>query len=469
MLVADLLRLLDRVAPFSLAEPGDNCGLLVGDDGAGVCRVLASLELTEPVLEEALAGGFDTVLTHHPLLFSPVRSLVETHSRERLLRRLIAEQMTLIACHTNLDSAPGGLADIAGVALDLQQMVPLQCAAAGWYKLVGFVPSDAVDKVAAAVFATGAGRIGQYEDCAFSASGTGWFTARPGSHPTVGKVAIPERTPEIRWETVIPRGSLAGAIRAFVQAHPYEEPAFDVYPVEDVVAGAGLGRVGVLAQSASVRVLAERAAQIFEVAGVSWSGDGDRSVRRVGVLPGSGRSLLDAAQGQCEVLLTGDVGYHAADAAAEMGLALIDLPHGELEWWAFRRWAEGSDGDWGRAGSLSRPRNSGVLCGNSVGRAAGRPGTGDGKEGTVAKAGGEVARGTGQAAHRRRVTWQSRAERHRGGSRRSERGRNPHCRAVRSASGPTTWPSIARCSPVSRRPRSWAPGRRSRSPIPSYS
>lgn len=340
MLVVDLLGALDQAAPFSLAESGDNCGLLVGDEQAGVCRVLASLELTEPVLEEALAGGYDTVLTHHPLLFSPVRSLVESHGRERLLRRLVAEHMTLVACHTNLDAAQWGLADIAAEALGLQQTAPLQCAAAGWYKLVGFIPEDAVQTVAAAVFAAGAGHIGLYDECAFAASGTGWFTAGPGSHPTVGEALRPERTPEVRWETVVPKGRLTGAIRAFVDAHPYEEPAFDIYPVEDVVPRAGLGRVGVLREPASVRALAERAKELFEVSGVSWSGDGDRLVRRVGVLPGSGRSLLEAARGQCEVLLTGDVGYHAADTAAEMGVSLIDLPHGEFEWWAFRRWAE---------------------------------------------------------------------------------------------------------------------------------
>ncbi len=169
MLVADLRNVIEKLAPAMLAQPGDNSGLLVGDERASVCRILVALELTGPVLDEALAGGYDTVLTHHPLLFAPVRSLVESHSRERLLRRLVEEHMTLFACHTNLDSAPGGLADIAGDALGLQGMVPLEPAAAGWYKLVGFVPADAVEAVAAAVFATGAGGIGNYKDCAFAA------------------------------------------------------------------------------------------------------------------------------------------------------------------------------------------------------------------------------------------------------------------------------------------------------------
>ena len=341
MLVSDLLATLDSLAPFALAEQGDNCGLLVGDERAPVRRVLASLELTEPVLAEAVAGGFDTVLTHHPLLFSPIGSLVESRLRERLVRHLVEARMALIACHTNLDSAPGGLADIAAEALDLQQTAPLQGAAAGWYKLVGFVPADVVEHVAQAVFAAGAGRIGLYDGCAFATAGEGWFTARPGSHPVVGEVSRPERVTELRWETVVPSGRLGAVIRAYVESHPYEEPAFDIYPVEDVAANAGLGRIGVTNEPVSVRALAERAARVFGLSGAAWSGDGAREVCRVGVLPGSGRSLLDAAQGQCEVLITGDVGYHSGDLAAEKGLSLIDLPHGEFEWWAFREWTKG--------------------------------------------------------------------------------------------------------------------------------
>ena len=338
MLVSELLVLLEEKAPIVLAQQGDNCGLLVGDERAVVRRVLATLELTSAVLDEALSSGCDTILTHHPFLFAPVRSLVESNDRERLLRRLVQEHVTMIACHTNVDSARGGLADIAGAALGLQGMEPLQPAAAGWYKLVGFVPPDALDLVAAAVFAAGGGGIGNYKDCAFGANGTGWFTPLPGSNPVVGEVARAERAPEVRWETVVPRARLGAAVRAFVGAHPYEEPVFDIYPVEDVLARAGLGRVGTLPEPLPVSDLAAKAAQTFEVSAATWSGEGGRRVARVGVLPGSGRSAIESASGLCEVLITGDLGYHAAEQAAERGLSLIDVPHGEFEWWAFKRW-----------------------------------------------------------------------------------------------------------------------------------
>ena len=350
MLVGELLRVLERLAPLSLAQPDDNCGLLVGDEEAPASRILAALELTEPVLGEAVAGGYDTILTHHPLLYAPVRSLRESQPRERLLRSLVRAELNLIAWHTNLDAARGGLAEIAGQALALLGMEPLEPAPAGWYKLVGFVPPDAVEAVAAAVFAAGAGVIGDYEDCAYAGEGRGWFTPGPEAEPAVGMVARPERSPEVRWETVVPRGRLDAAVRAFVAAHPYEEPAVDVYPIEDVLPRVGLGRVGTLSEEMSVADLAKEVARVFEVKGVSWSGDGSTMVRQVGVLPGSGRTLLERAAGRCAVLVTGDVGYHDGERAQNDGLALISVPHGEFEWWAFRQWTRTLASELERAG-----------------------------------------------------------------------------------------------------------------------
>ena len=131
---------------------------------------------------------------------------------------------------------------------------------------------------------------------------------------------------------------MGDVVRAYVAAHPYEEPAFDLYPVEDVLPGVGLGRVGALPEQMCVRLLAGQAAEVYEVPGVTWSGDGDAMVQRVGVLPGSGRGCIENAAGQCDALITSDMAYHDADQAAEKGVALIDVPHGEFEWWAFKRW-----------------------------------------------------------------------------------------------------------------------------------
>ncbi len=341
MLVEDLLKLIDRLAPFRLAQPWDNSGLLVGDAASPVQRVLAALELTEPVLREAVSGGFDTVITHHPLLFEPVRSLVESRPKEQLLRGLVAKGITLVACHTNLDAAAGGLADIAAEALGLKGIAPLQPAETGWVKFVGFVPVEAVERVAAAVFAESAGGVGRYSECAFASEGTGWFTPGTGSEPAVGRVGQPERTAEVRWETVVPKERVGAVVRAFVNTHPYEEPAFDLFAVESTLLAAGLGRVGDLPSQTTVRGLSEQARRLFQLSTVRWSGDGDRTVRRVGVLPGSGRGSVAKAWGLCDVLVTGDLSYHDGEASDQGGPAVIDVPHGDIEWWAFKKWCLG--------------------------------------------------------------------------------------------------------------------------------
>ena len=238
------------------------------------------------------------------------------------MRELTRRGMNLLAHHTNLDSAERGLAAIAADALGLEKVAPLRRTPAGWYKFVGFVPADAVEKVAAAVFEAGAGGIGDYDGCAFSLEGRGWFTPGPEAHPTIGQLSIPARTPEVRWETVVPRNRVTGAVTAYISAHPYEEPAFDIYAVEDVLTRTGLGRQGTLAEETTVAELAARTAALFELDDCGWSGDGNRVVRRVGVLPGSGRSLLPEAAG-LDVLITGDLSYHDADRAEELGLALV--------------------------------------------------------------------------------------------------------------------------------------------------
>jgi putative NIF3 family GTP cyclohydrolase 1 type 2 len=265
--IAHVIESLDDLAPFRLAEPGDSCGLLVGDETSCVQRLLVALELTEPVFHEAVEGHIDAVVTHHPLLFEPVGALRESNPRERLLRGLVRHGITLIACHTNVDAAQDGLADLAAQALALSDISPLRKAQAGWYKFVGFIPDGALDAVAAAVFAAGAGVIGRYTGCAFSGEGVGSFIPGPGTSPAVGHVGGHERTPEVRWETVVPRERLGTVVSAFLAAHPYEEPAFDVYPVEDILPRVGLGRVGSLPEAVAVAALAERVAAALEQAG----------------------------------------------------------------------------------------------------------------------------------------------------------------------------------------------------------
>jgi ribonuclease HI len=246
----------------------------------------------------------------------------------------------VVACHTNLDKAAGGLADIAAAVLGLEGVKPIAPSPVDWLKLVGFVPADDLAAVRAAVFAAGAGVIGNYEHCSFYLRGTGTFRPREGARPAVGEVGKDNATGELRLEVVFPRAARRAVLDAYVAAHSYEEPAYDVYPVEDEVSGVGLGRVGFLSQPQPLGDLAAAVAHHFKLSTVRYSGDPRASVQAVAVVPGSGAAAVDYVCGRADVLVTGDAKYHDAERAARLGLPVIDLPHDAAEGVALERWTD---------------------------------------------------------------------------------------------------------------------------------
>lgn len=338
MLVGELELILDQLAPFSSAETWDNVGLLVGRRSASVRRILVALEVTPDVVEEALAGDFQVLITHHPLIFSPLRRVTDGDSIGAMVQRLIAGNLALFALHTNLDTSQGGLCDIAALELGLGDVAPLVRRAAGWKKFVGFVPPESLEKVSGACFAAGAGIIGEYSECSFRLQGQGTFFGGEGASPAIGRAGRRETVEEVRFETVVPDRAVAAVVRAYLAAHPYEEPAFDIYPLENVLSRVGLGRVGTLRVTAPVRALGQTVADLLGLPDLVFFGDGDRLVDRVAVVTGSGSSLIEEAAGVAEVLVTGDLRHHDWQRAADLGLALILAPHFEFEQWALRQW-----------------------------------------------------------------------------------------------------------------------------------
>ena len=214
-------------------------------------------------------------------------------------------------------------------------------AALDWCKLVGFVPEGDLETVRQAIFAAGAGEIGKYAHCSWTVAGQGTFVPQEGAQPTVGTVGHRRRRPSCASRPCSRGVSTAAVIDAFVAAHSYEEPAFDVYAIENQSREQGLGRVGTLAAPQPLGRLAADVAALFHLPHVRYSGDARRPVQRVACLPGSGGSLVAAAAGVADVLVTGDIKYHQAREAAGLGLALIEVPHDVAEEEALERWSEG--------------------------------------------------------------------------------------------------------------------------------
>jgi dinuclear metal center YbgI/SA1388 family protein len=336
--VHDFLDIMERLAPTGLAEEWDNVGLQVGGRSEEAGAVLVALNVTGAVLEEAVERKCGIILTHHPLIFPAITAVNDETETGRLIRRASREGITIIAAHTNLDSAKGGLADTLAELMELQRVEPLTGAAGGLSKLVVFVTAADLDRVRENLFAAGAGVIGDYRHCSYIVEGTGTFLPLAGARPTIGEVGRDEQVAELRLEMVFPSGRAEEVVSALIAAHSYEEPAYDIFPLENKRRDAGSGRVGELAVESRLEDFAGFLAELFSLRRVRYIGDPDSPVRRVALVPGSGAGFIPTAVRVADVLITGDYKYHQSRQAGALGLALIDLPHDVSEYTALANW-----------------------------------------------------------------------------------------------------------------------------------
>lgn len=345
MRVRDLAAAMARLAPLDLAEPWDNVGLLAGaEDDELRGPVLLAIDLTERVLDEAVAAKASTVVAYHPPIWEPMRRVTDATVAGRIMVRALRAGLAIYSPHTALDAAPGGVTDwlcdgLAGEhggGADRRALVPgARLNPTEELKIVTFVPPDALERVRNALAAAGAGIIGQYRVCSFSVPGTGTFLGAEGTHPAVGQPGRLEEVSEWRLEMVCSRSALPLAMATLRQFHPYEEPAVDVYallPRPDRSAGAG--RRLVLDQPATLSDLAERLKRHLGIPVVNVAAAHDSGVRvsRIGVCPGSGAALAPvAAADGCEVFITGEMKHHEVLAALHRGMSVILAGHTNTE------------------------------------------------------------------------------------------------------------------------------------------
>lgn len=323
--VAAVCAALDQFAPPGLAADWDNVGLLLGDGTAEVRRLVTCLTVTPPVVAEALAEKSDLIVTHHPVLFRPAKRLSTATAEGRLLWPLARAGVAVYSPHTAFDNTAGGINDSLARKLGLTGVTPLrrrdaerQC------KVVVFVPDADLGKVSDAMFAAGAGVIGQYEQCSFRLAGTGTFFGTEATNPTVGAKGRREDVSEWRLEVVCPEAALAGVVSAMRSAHSYEEPAFDVYPLRPLPSPAGEGRVGSLPAAVPLKELAATVRRELSAGATQVVGDLDRPVRRIAIACGAaGEFLADAVKAKADVFLTGEMRFHDYLSAQAQGVGLV--------------------------------------------------------------------------------------------------------------------------------------------------
>ncbi|HEY1377199.1 MAG TPA: Nif3-like dinuclear metal center hexameric protein, partial [Gemmataceae bacterium] len=287
---------LDAFAPPALAAEWDNVGLLLGDPAAAVSRVLTCLTLTPEVAAEAVEGGFPLIVTHHPILFRGAKRLTTATAEGRTVLALARAGVAVYSPHTAFDNTRGGINDLLAGRLGLADVAPLrhrdgprQC------KVVVFVPDADLGKVSDAMFAAGAGAIGEYRECSFRLAGTGTFFGGDAANPTVGQKGRREEVAEWRLEVVCPESAAAGTVAAMRKAHSYEEPAFDVYPLRPGRSSVGEGRVGRLPAAVPLAELAGRVRTALACGPVQVVGAGRRPVQCLAIACGAAGEFLDDA------------------------------------------------------------------------------------------------------------------------------------------------------------------------------
>ncbi len=331
MIVRDIQHILESWAPKELAWERDNAGLQIGSEQQRIRKILVALDVTDEVVNEARQKKIDLLISHHPLIFSPLKFIRSNDRVGRLTLALARNNISLYSAHTNLDFTTSGVSSALAERLELQNIKVLLQQNNVYKKIVVFVPSEFAEKIMSAMAKAGAGKVGNYDTCSFQTNGTGTFRGLPGTKPFIGKSGSLETTPEVRLETIAQSWKINNVIKAMKAAHPYEEAAYDLYDLANVSNEFGAGIIGELKKSMSLKSFLSYVQRKLHVKGLRYTTGSRPNIRRVAVCGGSGSDLLQhAIREQTDAFVTADVKYHSFQQA-EDAIALIDAGHYETE------------------------------------------------------------------------------------------------------------------------------------------
>jgi len=331
MKVKNIAEQIEKIVPLKLAQDWDNVGLLIGNPQKNVKNILLTIDITGDVVAEARKLKTDLIVSYHPVIWDGLKNIT-SDGPTGVVYELIRSGVAVFSIHTALDVATGGvndgLADIIGIE-DGKPIGDYVVNPAGDnYKLVVFVPVESMAEVSNAVFAAGAGAIGNYSHCGFSAEGTGTFLPLENAKPAIGKKGEMEKVPEVRFETIVPAEKLDKVVAAMKKAHPYETPAFDIIKLYNSRNKFGLGRIGRLAQPLRIEQIINRIKKHTGAQAVGLVGNEKRLVKTAAVCAGScGKIINLVIAAKADLYLTGELKHHQALAAQQAGLTCICLSH----------------------------------------------------------------------------------------------------------------------------------------------
>ncbi len=331
MKLHQILESLQEWAPFSYQDSYDNSGLLVGSANAEIHKTLISLDITEEVMQEAVKGGFDLIISHHPIIFQGFKSLTGKTPEEKIVIAAIKNNIAIIAMHTNLDNISEGVSYKLSQVLGLQNQQILSPKKDLLRKLVVFIPNSHLDSVRQAVFNAGAGKIGHYDQCSFGSEGVGTFRAGENTQAFVGKKMEFHQEKEVRFESVFPVQLERKIIKALLNTHPYEEVAYDIFTLNNSHSKVGAGIIAempeAISETAFLKLLKNKV-NPFQIRHTAFR---EKKIKKVALCGGSGSFLIDTAKAaNADIFITGDVKYHDFFKATKH-MIIADVGHYESE------------------------------------------------------------------------------------------------------------------------------------------
>ena len=331
MKIKEIVTALEDFAPLQYQEEYDNSGLLIGDPEAETNAALCTLDINEKVIDEAVEKGVNLIIAHHPLIFGGIRQITGNTASGKIIMRAIKEDIAIIAAHTNMDNIYNGVNKKICDKINLKNCRILDAKKNLLYKLVTFVSEKQAGKVREAIFTAGAGFIGDYDCCSFNIKGEGSFRGLEGTNPYVGKKGEIHFENETRIETILPGNILNKVLTAMIKAHPYEEVAYDIYPLANVNPKIGSGMIGDLENPVSAPEFLKLLKKVFKAQIIRYSHPSKNKISKVAVCGGSGSFLIKTAMRKgADAFITGDIKYHQFfDHSGQMMIA--DIGHYESE------------------------------------------------------------------------------------------------------------------------------------------
>ena len=331
MKLSEIISVIESFAPLAYQENYDNAGLIIGDSSREIKKALITIDVTEEIIDEAVNVGAELIISHHPVIFNEIKKITGDTYPEKIIIKAVKKDLAIYSAHTNLDNIKEGVNLKICEKLGLSRPRVLCPVKGELRKLVTFVPLDHADNVRSAIFNAGAGQIGEYDQCSYNLEGIGTFKGSEGTNPYTGEKGTLHFEKEIRIETIFPRVIQSKVISALLTAHPYEEVAYDIYPLENYYDKVGKGMIGELEKETDESTFLKKIKSVFKTKVIKHTKLRNKNIKKVAVCGGSGSNLIKSAvKAGADIFITGDIKYHQFFETSG-NIIIADIGHYESE------------------------------------------------------------------------------------------------------------------------------------------